>query len=101
MNKEMNKNNQKNVEYIIPNSFLSSLFSTINLTTELLIPKVEIDFAIDVKFLKLPINAIPDAPRKTEIIFEEITPKTKLIATEIEFSDKTFKSLFCFNDFKL
>lgn len=82
-------------------SRLSSLFSTNSLTIELLIPSVATDFVMKAKFLKLPINAIPDAPRKTEIILEEKIPKTKLTATEIEFSDKTFKSVLCFIIFNL
>jgi hypothetical protein len=40
-------------------------------------------------------------PRKTEIILEEKIPKTKLTATEIEFSDKTFNSVFCLITFNL
>ena len=44
---------------------------------------------------------MPDVPRKTEIIFEEKMPKTKLTATEIEFSDKTFSNVFCFKIFNL
>ena len=75
-------------------SFLSSLFSTNSLTTELLIPSVATDFNIVEKFLKLPIKAIPEVPRKTEIILEEKMPKIKLTATETEFSDRTLYSLF-------
>jgi len=80
-------------------SRLSSLFSTNNLTIELLIPRVATDFSIKAKFLKLPIKAIPDVPKKTAIIFEEKIPKTKLKATEIEFSDNTFSRVFCFKIF--
>ena len=97
----MNKNIQKKVEYITESSRLSCLFSANSLTIELLIPRVANDFIINAKFLKLPINAIPDVPRKTEIIFEEKMPKTKLTATEIEFSDNTFSSVFCLSTFKL
>jgi len=80
---------------------LSSLFSTNSLIIELLIPKVVTDLIINAKFLKLPINAIPDVPRKIEMILDEKIPKTKLTATEIEFSDKTFKSVLCFIIFNL
>lgn len=73
----------------------SSLFSTINFTTEVLIPRVATDLIIVVKFLKLPINAIPEGPKKTETILEESIPKTKLIPTEKEFSESTLiKVLF-------
>lgn len=68
---------------------------------ELLTPSVAMDFTIWAKFRKLPISAIPEVPKKTEIIFDENTPKTKLTATEIEFSDKTFKSVFFLKVFKL
>ncbi len=68
---------------------------------ELLTPSVATDFIIKAKFLKLPIKAIPDVPRKTEIILEEKIPKKKLTATEKEFSDKTFSSVFCFKIFNL
>lgn len=64
-------------------------------------PSVATDLIIKAKFLKLPVKAIPDVPRKTEIILEEKIPKTKLTATEIEFSDKTFNSVFCLITFKL
>ncbi len=64
-------------------------------------PRVATDLIIKAKFLKLPIKAIPDVPRKIEIILEEKIPKTKLTATEIEFSDKTFNSVFCFKIFNL
>ena len=80
---------------------MSSLFSTTNFTTELLIPSVAIDFNIVEKFLKLPINAIPEVPKKNEMIFVETIPKTKLTATDIEFSDNTWSNLFCFTIFKL
>ena len=82
-------------------SRLSPLFSTNNLTTELLIPSVATDFSIVEKFLKLPIKAIPEVPRKIEIILEEKTPNTKLTATETEFSDRTLYSLFSRRNFKL
>ena len=81
---------------MIESSFLSSLFSTTNLTTKLLIPKVDIDLNIELKFLKLPSEAIPEAPIKTETSLVETIPKKKLIITEIEFSDIIFSSLFCF-----
>ena len=64
-------------------------------------PSVAIDFTIKAKFLKLPIKAMPDVPRKTAIILDEKTPNTKLTATEIEFSDKTFSNVFCLRIFKL
>ncbi len=64
-------------------------------------PSVANDLIINAKFLKLPVKAIPDVPRKTEIILEEKIPKTKLTATEIEFSDKTFNNVFCFKIFNL
>lgn len=64
-------------------------------------PSVATDLIIKTKFLKLPIKAMPDVPRKTEIILEEKMPKTKLTATEIELSDNTFKSVFCFKIFNL
>lgn len=64
-------------------------------------PSVAIDFIINAKFRKLPIKAMPDVPRKTEMILEEKIPKTKLIATEIEFSDNTFNNVFCFKIFNL
>lgn len=82
-------------------SFLSSLFSTNSLTTELLIPSVAIDFNMVEKFLKLPIKAIPEVPKKMEMILEEKMPNTKLTATEMEFSDRTLYSLFSRRDFKL
>lgn len=44
---------------------------------------------------------MPDVPRKTEIILEEKMPNTKLTATEIEFSDKTFNRVFCLRNLKL
>ena len=68
---------------------------------ELLIPSDAIDFTIKAKFLKLPINAIPEVPRKIEIILEEKIPKTKLTPTEIEFSDNTFSKVFCLKIFNL
>ena len=80
---------------------MSCLFSTTNFTTELLIPNVAMDFNMVEKFLKLPINAIPEVPKKKEMIFVEIIPKTKLTATDIEFSDNTWSNLFCFTIFKL
>jgi len=80
-------------------SFLSSLFSTTNFTTRLLIPKVDIDLNINVKFLKLPSKAIPEAPIKTETILVEAIPKKKLTITEIEFSDTIFSNLFSFKIF--
>jgi hypothetical protein len=64
-------------------------------------PKVAIDLSIKAKFLKLPINAIPEVPRYTEIIFDEKIPKTKLTATEMAFSDKTFNKVFFITIFKL
>ena len=64
-------------------------------------PRVATDLIIKAKFLKLPVKAIPDVPRKTEIILEEKIPKTKLTATEIEFSDNTFSKVFCFKIFNL
>lgn len=80
-------------------SFLSFLFSTTNFTTRLLIPNVDIDLNIEVKFLKLPNKAIPDVPIKTETILVEAIPKKKLTMTEIEFSDSIFNNLFCFKIF--
>lgn len=68
---------------------------------ELLIPSVATDFSINAKFLKLPIKAIPDVPKKTEIILEDKMPKTKLTATEIKFSDNTCSNVFCFKIFNL
>ena len=100
-NADIIRNNQKNVEYIVESSRLSFLFSTNNFTTELPIPSVATDFTIEAKFLKLPINAIPEAPRNIDIILDEITPKTKLIATDMEFSDSTFSSVFCLMNFNL
>ena len=70
-------------------SSLSSLFSTISLTTEVFMPKVAIDLIIAVKFRKLPINAIPDGPKKTDIILDDSNPNTKLTPTETEFSERT------------
>ena len=64
-------------------------------------PSVATDLIIKAKFLKLPVKAIPDVPRKIEIILEEKIPKTKLTAIEIEFSDKTFNSVFCLINFNL
>jgi hypothetical protein len=47
------------------------------------------------KFRKLPNKAIPEVPKKTEIIFEENTPSTILIPIEMELIDNTFnKTLF-------
>ncbi len=86
---------------MIESSCLSSLFSTKSLTIELLMPSVAIDLIIVAKFRKLPIKAIPEVPRKTEIILEEKTPNTKLTTTEMELSDKTFKSVFCWSSFNL
>ena len=80
-------------------SFLSFLFSTTNFTTRLLIPIVDIDLNIEVKFLKLPSKAIPEVPIKTETILVEAIPKKKLTITEIEFSDNIFSNLFCFKIF--
>ena len=82
---------------MVPNSSLFSLFSTNSFTTELLTPRVAIDFNIAVKFLKLPVKAIPEVPKKTEIIFEEKTPNTKLTATDIEFIDSTLIKGFFFS----
>lgn len=98
---DISRNIQKKVEYIIESSFLSFLFSTISFTTKLFIPKVAIDLNIEVKFLKLPNNAIPEVPKKTETILLENMPKKKLIITEIEFSDKIFIKLFCFKIFNI
>ncbi len=75
-------------------SFLSFLFSTTNFTTKLLIPMVDADLKIVVKFLKLPKKAIPEVPNKTETILVEAIPKKKLTTTEIEFSDTIFSNLF-------
>jgi hypothetical protein len=62
---------------------------------ELLIPIVEIDLVMVEKFRKLPNKAIPEVPKKTEIIFEENTPSTILIPIEMELIDNTFnKTLF-------
>ncbi len=80
-------------------SFLLFLFSTTNFTTRLLIPIVDIDLNIAVKFLKLPSKAIPDVPIKTETILVEAIPKKKLTITEIEFSDNIFSNLFSFKIF--
>lgn len=80
-------------------SFLSFLFSTTNFTTKLLIPIVDADLKIEVKFLKLPIKAIPEVPIKTEIIFVEAIPKKKLTTTDIELSDIIFSNLFSFRIF--
>jgi hypothetical protein len=68
---------------------------------ELLTPKVAIDLIMVAKFRKLPIKAIPEVPKKTEMILEEIIPNIKLTATEIEFSDKTLSSVFCGRIFNL
>ena len=68
---------------------------------ELLTPNVAIDLIIVAKFRKLPIKAIPEVPRKTAIILEEIMPNTKLTPTETEFSDKTLSSVFCWSSFNL
>ena len=84
---------------MIESSFLSFLFSTTNFTTRLLIPNVDIDLNIAVKFLKLPSKAIPEVPIKTETILVEAIPKKKLTMTEIEFSDTTFSNLFSFKIF--
>ena len=83
------KKTPKNVEYITEISSLSSLFSTMSFTTEVFIPRVAIDLIIVVKFLKLPIKAIPEGPKKTEIILEDSNPNTKLTPTETEFSERT------------
>lgn len=64
-------------------------------------PRVAKDFDIPEKFLKLPKRAIPDVPKKIATILDEIRPNTKLIPTEIEFSDKTFISIFSLKNFKL
>ncbi len=53
------------------------------------------------KFLKLPIKAIPEVPKKIDTIFKEKTPNTKLIPTEMELIDKTFTSIFCLKNFKI
>ena len=88
------RNNQKSVEYIVDNSFLSSLFSINNFTIKLFMPRVATDFSMEEKFLKLPMSAIPDVPKKKEITLEENIPNTKLIPTELAFSDSTLYSLF-------
>ena len=75
-------------------SFLSFLYSTTNFTAKLLIPIVDADLKIEVKFLKLPKKAIPEVPNKTETILVEAIPKKKLTTTEIEFSDTIFSNLF-------
>ena len=82
-------------------SFLSFLFSTTNFTTKLLIPIVDIDLNIAVKFLKLPSKAIPEVPIKTETILVEAIPKKKLTMTEIEFSETIFINLFSFKIFNV
>lgn len=64
-------------------------------------PIVATDFNKVEKFLKLPNNAIPDEPKKTETILEENIPKTKLNTTEIELSESTFSNVFCFRIFNL
>lgn len=46
-------------------------------------------------------SAIPEVPKKTEMILEEKIPNTKLTTTEKEFSDKTFNKLCCFFSFNL
>ncbi len=84
---------------MMESSFLSSLFSTTSFTTKLLIPIVDTDLKIEVKFLKLPRKAIPEVPIKTEIILVEAIPKKKLTMTEIEFSDSIFSNLFSFKIF--
>ena len=62
---------------------------------ELLIPMVEMDLVIAEKFQKLPNIAIPEVPKKIEIIFDEKTPSNILIPIEMELMDKTFsKTLF-------
>ncbi len=86
---------------MIESSFLSFLFSTTNFTTKLLIPIVDIDLNIAVKFLKLPSNAIPEVPIKTETILVEAIPKKKLTMTEIEFSETIFINLFSFKIFNV
>lgn len=86
---------------MIESSFLSFLFSTTNFTTKLLIPNVDIDLNIAVKFLKLPSKAIPEVPIKTETILVEAIPKKKLTMTEIEFSDTIFSNLFSIKIFNV
>ena len=51
---------------MVESSFLSFLFSTTNFTTRLLIPNVDIDLNIAVKFLKLPNKAIPEGLNNQE-----------------------------------
>jgi len=84
---------------MVESSFLSFLFSTTNFTTRLLIPNVDIDLSIAVKFLKLPNKAIPEVPIKTDTILIEAIPRKKLTVTEIEFSDTIFNNLFSFKIF--
>lgn len=65
---------------------------------ELLIPMVEMDLVIAEKFRKLPNIAIPEVPKKIEMIFDEKTPSNILIPIEMELMDKTFsKTLFLIN----
>ena len=98
---ERTRKTQKKVEYNIDSSFLSFLFSTNSLINELLIPNVATDLFIEVKFLKLPKSAIPEGPKKTDTIFVDTIPKTKIIPTEKEFRDKTLRSALFLSVFKI
>jgi len=98
---ERKRKTQKKVEYTNESSLLSFLFSINNFINELFIPKVAIDLFIEVKFLKLPKSAIPEVPKIMDTIFVDITPKTKLVPTEKEFRDNTFRSTFCFSFFNI
>lgn len=57
------KKSQKNVEITAEASFLLSLFSTNNLINDCENPLVDNDLKRDVKFLKLPVKAIPGVPK--------------------------------------
>ena len=80
---------QKNVEYMADNSFLSSFALMNNFTIELLTPSVANDLVIVAKFRKPPITAMPGAPRNTEIILVDNTPRNKLTPTDKAFNDNT------------
>jgi hypothetical protein len=57
------KKNQKNVEMTTEASFLLSLFSTNKRINDCEKPLVDNDLKRDVKFLKLPVKAIPGVPK--------------------------------------
>ena len=90
---------QKKVETTAETSFSSSLFSTNNFINDWEKPLVDNDFERVVKFLKLPVRAIPGDPKLTEITVNETIPNTKFTITEREFSESTFNSVFFFIKF--